>query len=175
MSKKTNKIILIFTLLSIFFILNISYGKNFNVLATSDTVTSYGDFNIEFKNLTIVKSAGVNLSNVQNKISSNSTDLSVNVPDLAYPGAGVEFSVDITNRGTISAKLESINITGLNDDSMIKVNVLDKENIANTVLEPEDVYNLHFTVEWDKNYNTVINEESNFKISINYVQAFQKA
>ena len=165
MSKK----VLIITLLMIIFVFNIGYGKTNNSYIISETSNSNREFNIEFKEAKIISSIGVNLNNTFTKISSDRKNLRINVADLSYPGAGVKVEAIIKNNGTIPAKIESINVDGLSENSAIKVKVLDEKQ---KVLEINEEAKINFIVEWDRDWNKEVNEKANFVISLNYVQAY---
>ena len=171
MSIKINKTILVLALISMIFVLNISYAKTSDTLALKSTCSNLGDFNIIFNNAYVVKSCGVDISQTIAKTSPDLKSLYVNVSDLAYPGAGAEFSVNIVNNGSISAKLQSINIKGLEDTNILDVEILDYNKLKDKILSPNDIYNLHFIVKWNTNSTASFEEPINFNLKINYTQA----
>ena len=158
-------------LVIVILLLNVGYAKVSSVSDNSKTSFSNGVFDVQFANASVVKSAGVNTDETFIKLSNHGQSLSVNVSDLAYPGAGAEFSVNIVNNGSIPVKISSIEVQGLNNSSFLKVNVLNEANIDNKVLNSGEICNMYFTVVWDKSYTYSLNETANFSLKINCIQA----
>ena len=159
-----SKKILIIVLLSLIFFIDIGYAKFSN--ATSDVVSS--NFNVRFENAEVVSKIGVN-EREGIKVVQNNRILTLNGIDLKYPGAGIEYSVDIANRGTVPVKIESLNTSNFKSGKQIKLNVTNfKEN---TILKPGETTNIHVTVIWDEASTEQINESINFDLGINYKQA----
>ena len=160
-----NKKILIALLFVTIFLVDIGYAKFADATVLNETVNVNGDFNIEFENLEIVKSCGV-----KNSLPIvNENEIILNEIELLYPGAGIEYSVDIVNNGTMSAQVNDITINGNNDNNKIIVSV---DEIKERVLKPNQKTNVHFRVIWDENANINANGKTDFTIKINYIQAF---
>ena len=166
---KNEKIILIISLLAAILLMNIGYAEVTNVNISSNTAYISNDFNVKFSNISIVKSVGANILDTESLISSDKKSIDLNNIELAYPGAGIEFSVDILNNGVIPAKINSIDVTGLDYNSIIQVEICN--NVKDMILNPNDVQNIHIIVKWDVNSKTIIEEKQNFNININYVQS----
>ncbi len=169
MSARIYRRFLIILLLSLIFIIEIGYAS----FSTGMDYTDYsGDsFDVRFENAEIINSVGVDLEGTTIEVSPGGKYLNVNVSNLQYPGAGIEFSVDVVNRGECRAKVESIIPCGLEESRDIKVNILDEENINEIELDPNESHNIHFTVVWDYNCTKEIKDVKEFRIVINYKQA----
>ncbi len=164
-----NKKILILVLIALFLMIDIGYAKNLNEVSVTGTCNIKGKIDIQFANPYIVNAVGVNEDEIKAEVSSSGNELNVIVSNLAYPGAGVEFSTNIINIGTVPAQIESIEPYGLSNNNAIKINILDSFN--DKVLQPNETYNIRFSVIWDENYNQSVNEKVDFSIVLNYIQA----
>ena len=110
-------------------------------------------------------------------ISSDKNTLTVTINKLDYPGAYVEIPVTITNAGTISGKLKSIEESGINSaDTMLKVSYTGVA-ASETVIAPNETQNMTIRVEWPSDYNfadatnNTVEETVQFSIKLNYEQA----
>lgn len=164
-----NKRVLIITLLMIIFSFNIGYSKFVDSSSILETSNSVGIFNLEFDDVYIKKSNGININNSIVKIMQNKKDIYISIADLAYPGAGATISANIINNGNIPAKINSINVLGLNENSVIKVKLVEEKD---RIINPNEKTNINIMVEWDKNCNRNVDETQSFKINLNYVQAY---
>ena len=164
-----NKRVLIITLLMIIFSFNIGYSKFVDSSSILETSNSVGIFNLEFDVVYIKKSNGININNSIVKIMQNKKDIYISIADLAYHGAGATISANIINNGNIPAKINSINVLGLNENSVIKVKLVEEKD---RIINPNEKTNINIMVEWDKNCNRNVDETQSFKINLNYVQAY---
>lgn len=163
--KKTNFIIIIIALLIL--ILGVGYASastNINVEGTANAKRVFG---LKFENEKIVNSIGVNEEKTLIKISDDKDKLFVNAGDLRYPGAEVEYSVDIVNTGSYSAQINEIETIGLEENSVIQVSGL---NIDFPTLKPGEKYNLVFSIKWNEESNISADENLYFELIMNYVQ-----
>lgn len=171
---KSNKKMLIIVLVTLLLVLAVGYAAFSDVLVVSGTANAKGTFNIEFQDAKVVTSAGVDLTKTKAVVSENKNDLSVVVADLSYPGAGVEFSVDIVNTGTISADITKVNRKDIKGSKNIKIKGLDVIDDDHKTLAPGEKCNIHFTVEWPESSTQALekgNEEVKFELSIQYTQS----
>lgn len=152
-------------------LLNVGYAKVSNASDNSEVAFSNGIFDVQFENASIVKSAGVNTEKTFIKLSNNGQNLTTNVADLAYPGAGAEFSVNIVNNGSVPVKISSIVVEGIDDTSFLKVSILNENSLNNKILYSGEKCNMYFTVVWDKSYTYSLNEVANFSLKVNCIQA----
>lgn len=172
MSIKKNKkaVVSILILLSFIFSLNFVYASFSQNLSISGTANIINKFDMQFIDAKILDMIGVNEKTSTIQISNDYNNLIVNAGDLQFPGAGVEYSVDIINNGSVPAKLESINSTGLDNAKAIKVVGLDNIEKSCPVLQPGEIYNIRFSIIWDKDCTENVNEKVSFSFSLNYVQ-----
>lgn len=178
--RKNNKNLLIIILIVLLLVLGIGYAAFSDTLTISGTANAKGTFDLEFQNADVVegKAVGVRLEGenaTSAEISANKNTLVVKVADLAHPGAGVEFTTDIVNVGTIPAKIEKIeatNITG-NADGVIKIKGLEVLNTEHPVIGAGEKCNIHFTVEWPKDSTVQLKEVENltFSLGVQYTQS----
>lgn len=171
MSTIQNKIIAILTLLACILLFNTGYAKYSNASSDTTLASSNKQLDIIFTNPKIIKSIGANDKESSIIISKDNKSINLNVSDLSFPGAVVEFSVDIVNKGMLPAKIDSIKAEGFNENSAIKIEGLDNSNNSEKVLHSGEKYTINFSIYWDKNINTVVEEKTNFKIILNYSQA----
>lgn len=159
--------IILFILCAIFF-LNIGYAK------TSDNTQfsrRYNEFDIIFDNEKVVDSLGVDQSKTYIKTSKDFKNIYINVGNLEYPGSNVVFSVDVVNKGTVDAKIESVIANGFENSESIKFRLLNQEDFQDKVLMHGEKLTVNFMIEWDENHSSLTEEILNFNIEINCVQA----
>ena len=119
--EKENKNTLIIILIILLLLLAVGYASFSDILTISGTANAKGTFNLEFQNAEIVTAVGVDEEGTKAEISEDKNTLNVNVADLAYPGAGVEFSVDIVNVGSIPAVVNAVTPTNITGSEHIKI------------------------------------------------------
>ncbi len=180
---KTNKNVVIVALIVLLLLLVVGYAAFSDTLTISGTANAKGTFDLQFENAEIVKAVGVATAsegdvegaNVTSaKVSADGNTLNVNVADLAYPGAGVEFSVDIVNKGSISAKVNELTTDGLQGNDIIKIEGLDQITTDHPTIKAGEKCNIHFIVYWPEESTAVLPEEGtsvNFSLGIEYTQS----
>ena len=175
--KQNNKNMLIALLTVLLLAVGVGYAIFSDLLMISGTANAKGTFNLEFQNAEIVTLVGVNDEETKVEISEDKNTLNVNVVDLAYPGAGAEFSVDIVNVGTIQARINAVTPTNITGSEHIKIEGLDVITTDHPIIEAGGKCNIHFTVEWPATSTNplVENEEStSFGLEIEYTQGTGK-
>ena len=174
-SKKQNTVIIL--LIVLLLLLAVGYAAFSDVLSISGTANAKGTFNLEFQNAEIVTAVGVNEEGTKAEISEDKNTLNVNVSDLAYPGAGVEFSVDIVNVGTIPAMVNAVTPTNITGSEHIKIEGLEAITTAHPTIEAGGKCNIHFTVEWPVTATDPLGENgesTSFNLEIEYTQGTGK-
>lgn len=175
---KTNKktfIIVLFLVLVV--ALGIGYAAFSDTLLISGTANANGNFDLQFTAAEIVKATGVDTTNTTAVIDSTDHDtLTVNVADLGYPGAGVQFHAVITNLGTVPAVVTGVTPTNITGNShAIKISGLDAITTSHPTIQPNGTCAVDFTVEWDPTVNelndTTNGESCTFSLQIEYGQA----
>ena len=167
MSIKEKATVFIITLLCIIFFFNIGFAledENYNETVSSNSISK--DFNFEFVNEKVVRSYGILNDMAQIHVSSDHKDIYLDNINLEFPGAYVEFAVDIINKGKKPAKIEKLNVTGFENSNVIKFHFLNSQEIFNCTLEPKEKCTIKFVIEWDKNCSTITDETVNFNIEI---------
>ena len=176
-SRKQNKNIIIVLLLILLLVLAVGYAAFSDVLSISGTANAKGTFNLEFQNAEIVTAVGVNEEGTKAEISEDKNTLNVNVVDLAYPGAGVEISVDIVNVGTIPARVNAVTPTNITGSEHIKIEGLEAITTDHPTIEAGGKCNIHFTVEWPVTATDPLGENgesTSFGLEIEYTQGTGK-
>ena len=173
--KKKNAVIiaLIILLLS----MAVGYAAFSDTLTISGTANAKGTFNLEFQNAGVITLVGVNQEGTKAEISEDKKMLNISVVDLAYPGAGVEFSADIVNVGTIPAQVNAVTPTNITGSENIKIEGLEVITSTHPVIEAGGKCNIHFTVKWpqDKTESLGANgETTKFGLEIEYTQSITK-
>ncbi len=159
--------IILFILCAVFF-LNIGYAQTSDNI---DVIAKNNELDIKFENAKVVDSIGVNKSNTYIKTSKDLKNIYLNISDLEYPGAYVEFSVDAINLGKVEAKIESVIANGFENSSVVKFILLNKSDIENKVLKSGEKATINFIIKWDENSNSPVDEILDFNIEVNCVQA----
>jgi len=172
-SKKQSKNYLIILLVVLLLALAVGYAAFTDVLNISGTASANGNFDLEFQNAVVDKKVGC--TDATATISTDKNTLTVDVAELAYPGAGAQFTVDIVNVGNIPAKVNSVTPTNITGSDNIKISGLDVINTSHPVIEADGTCTLTFTVEWDKDSTEALTAEEkagiSFGLEIEYTQA----
>ena len=168
-----NKKVFIVMLIFLLLILAVGYAVFSEILIITGTANAKGTFDLEFQNAEIVKNIGANAEKTTAEISADKNTLTVNVADLAYPGAGVEFSVDIVNVGTMPAEVQAVTPNNIAGSDKIKVTGLEGIKVGHPKIEVGDRCNIHFTVEWPEDVIEILDTESSisFGLQIEYTQS----
>ena len=154
--------------------LAIGYAAFTDVLKISGTANANGTFDLEFQNAKVVSTVGCDAAETKAEISADKDLLTVTVKDLAYPGAGAQFSVDIVNVGSLPAKVTKVTPVGLDGTDNIKINGLDAITTSHPTIDANGTCSLSFNVEWDPASTAELTEtEKNgvqFSLEIEYSQ-----
>lgn len=165
-NKKSRKYLII--LLIVFLLaLAVGYAAFNDTLHITGTANANGTFDMEFTSATVDKTVGVDEIGTTATISADKNTVTVAVKDLAYPGAGAQFTVVIKNAGTIPAKVSSVTPTGIEGSTNIKIKGLDAITTAHPTIAAGDTCTLTFTVEWDKESTVELTDEEKTGISFN--------
>lgn len=173
-NKKSGKKYLIILLIVFLLALAIGYAAFSDTLNITGTANANGTFDMEFQNANIDKAVGCDATGTTATISADKDTLSVQVKDLAYPGAGAQISVDIVNVGSLPAKVNSITPTNIAGSSNIKIKGLDAIQTSHPTIAAGDTCKLTFTVEWDPESTGELTSEEkagiSFNLAIDYTQ-----
>ncbi len=176
-TNKKNKNVVIILLLILLLALAVGYAAFSDILTISGTANAKGTFDLEFQHAEVVTAVGVNKENTTAQISEDKNTLQVNVADLSYPGAGVEFSVDIVNVGTIPAMVNAVTPTNITGSEHIKIEGLEAITTDHPIIEAGGKCNIHFTVEWPVTATDPLGENgesTSFELEIEYTQGTGK-
>lgn len=173
--KGTGKKYLIAVLVVFILALAIGYAAFSDTLKITGTANANGTFDLQFQNVSVDSVVGANVEGTTAKISDDKNTLTVAVKDLAYPGAGAQFTVEIANIGTVPAKVNSVTPTNITGSDNIKIKGLDVITADHPVIDPEGICTLTFTVVWDPDATGNLTDEEktgiSFNLEINYTQA----
>ena len=176
-TNRGNKNAVIIVLIVLLLLLAVGYAAFSDILTISGTANAKGTFDLEFQNAEIVTLVGVNEEGTKAEISEDKNTLQVNVADLAYPGAGVEFSVDIVNVGSIPAQVNAVTPTNITGSEHIKIEGLEAITTDHPIIEAGGKCNIHFTVEWPVTATDPLGEDgesTSFELEIEYTQGTGK-
>lgn len=168
MEKKKN--IIIGTLLAAIVLMSVGYAALAQVLTINGTANIDAEWNIEITGITEGTMTGATTKTA----ASTATSATFNV-DLAYPGAVATYVVDIENKGTIDAILDSI--TGVDSANAALPAEIQYEVTgvaANDALAAKGKAKATVTVKWVKsadNTDTIpTTKTKTATINLNYVQ-----
>lgn len=170
MSTIQNKIIAVLIVLACVLSFNIGYAKYSNASSVTDIASTNKQLDVQFSNPKIVNIKGANEKESYIKPSADGKSLNLNVSNLAYPGAEVEYSVDIVNTGNYPVIIDNIKTSGFKENGAIKIKGLENVKSSSTVLHSGEKYTFTFSIGWDKSFNTVIEEKTNFSIELVFTQ-----
>lgn len=149
--------ILIFFIM-LFFTFNIGYASEFE--------NQGNGFSIEFENVEIISYDGIDIKETKALISPNHNDIFLNISDLQYPGAFVEYSIEVINNGNKNAKIENIIVNGFENSNVIKYRIVNKNELDNVILRQGESIKIDLIIEWDKKAYISEEEFLNFNIQI---------
>lgn len=163
---KNNSLIII--LIVLLFGISVGYAAFSSTLNIVGTASANGNFNIEFTRGSIIDSQGIDIANSKILISDTKDTMSVNIANMAYPGAGATISCMIKNTGTIPAKLTGIEFTG-NDDPDISVTFPDSLSEGQKLGAGETIP-ISFIVKWNMSSTIETEKKINFTATLVYEQ-----
>lgn len=170
-SNKSNKKYLIILLIVFLLALAIGYAAWTDTLTITGTATANGSFDLQFQNPEVVKAVGCDVDATTAVLSEENDKLTVTVTDLAYPGAGAQFHVDIVNLGTVPAKVTAVTPEGLDGSDHIVITGLDAITTGHNPIPVNGTCGLDFTVEWPEDVEEPADNESHtFTLVIEYTQ-----
>lgn len=171
---KSSKKYLILLLIVFLLALAIGYAAFTDTLHITGTANANGTFDLEFQNAKVDSAVGCDTVGTKATISADKNTLTVVAKDLAYPGAGAQYTVEIVNVGTIPAKVQSVTPTNITGSDNIKIKGLDAITTDHPTIAAGDKCTLTFTVEWDKDSTAELTEEEktgiSFDLGIEYTQ-----
>ncbi len=123
----------------------VGYALFRETITINGTATAKGTFDVQLLSASVETEKGS--TGAKATISGDKNTLTIEAPDLQYPGAYVEYVVTVKNVGTIYAELLSVNETGKNVAAPVKVTYTDLPE-ADHDLAPgaEDTFKIK--VEW---------------------------
>lgn len=167
-SKKRNYVIV--ALLVLLLALAVGYAAFSDTLNISGTANAKGTFDMEFTSATIdtATAEGIDKTNSTATISTDKNTVTVDVKDLAYPGAGTNVTVVAKNVGTVPAKLNGLNFTGIDDED---IEVTFPSGLATgEKLQPNDTCTITFSVKWKTDSDLKTEKTVNFTATLDYEQ-----
>ncbi|MBR4110518.1 MAG: hypothetical protein IKK43_02370 [Clostridia bacterium] len=148
-SNKRSKGYLIAVLVIFILALAAGYAAFVDTLTITGTANAKGNFDLKFTECEITGAVGVNETNTTAEITQEGDLLTVNVADLSYPGAGVQFDTVITNVGTVPAKVKAVTPTNVTGSDNILIEGLDAIDTDHKVIPANGTCEFSFTVQWD--------------------------
>ncbi len=159
--------ILIIGIIAFFIAISIGYAIFSENLDINGTASAQGTFDVEFTDASV--SSQIGASGSMAEISNDKNSLSINVPRLEYPGAYVEISVIVTNKGSIPSVLKGIEEMGLTTDNSVKISYTGLQELKDKEISQNETQNFIIKVMWDANSNVQL-ENVGFTIKLNYEQ-----
>ena len=163
---KTKNIIVV-VMVSFFLFLSMGYALFSETLIINGTATAMGTFDVEFTDATVTEQVGSTLSTAL--ISNDKNTLTINVPKLEYPGSYVNILVTVTNKGSIPAKLTTVEQTNLTSDPSIKVSYTALDELKNEEFLQNETQTFNIKILWEPSSN-VSSSNVMFTIKLNYEQ-----
>ena len=175
--KKSNKKYIIVALIVLLLALAVGYAAFGDTLTITGSANAKGTFDLEFvqaETTVDAVSVGVDLTEgtgTRATVSADKNTLDVYVVNLAYPGAGAQFTTQIKNVGTVDAKLTDVTVVG-NDDTDIVVTFPTLAEDGSEVIKANGgTCDLTFTVEWDAESELKTEKTLDFSLELVYEQA----
>ena len=135
------------------------FSQNLNITGTAK---AQGDFNIEIVRVEITSEKGS--AGATATISNDGRALTITIPKLEYPGAYVDVSYDIENKGTVPAIFKNYSITG--ETNVIKSSF----EFKNYFYDKGDKQTENIRIYWDKDKNITNEEKATITLKMNFIQ-----
>lgn len=167
-NKKRNYVIAVLVVLLL--ALAVGYAAFSDTLNITGTANAKGTFDMEFTSATIdtATAQGINTVTSTAEVSADKNTVTVNIVDLAYPGAGTNVTVVVHNNGTVPAKLTGLNFTGIDDDD---IEVSFPSGLAiNEIVQPDATCTITFSVKWKTTSSLTSEKSVNFSATLDYSQ-----
>lgn len=173
------KSMLILFLISFMLILSTGYALFSDTLLITGTAGGVADFDVAFSSALVETEIGS--TDASATISDDGNTLTIKALNLKYPGAYVEYSVVVINKGSIPVKLTDIDKKYVDDsgkeiseDPTVKISYENLDESKNVVLEKGETETFKVKVMWDKNSNQS-SKDVKFDITLTYTQAIEEA
>ena len=153
---------------SFLLIVSVEYALLGNTIEINGTATAMGTFDVEFSDSAVVNQVGsIGASTI---ISQDKNTLEINVPNLQYPGAYVEITTKVSNKGSIPAMLTNVESEGLTTDPNVKISYEGLEELKNTSMSQDDTQTFKIIIMWDRS-SKGSSKDVKFSIKLLYKQA----
>ena len=169
MNTRKKKDILIVAMVFSLCVMAVAYAMLSQRLEVNGTATTKGQWSVEITGIEVTASQGRGASE-----SADSNLTTANFATTLYqPGDSVTYTVTVENKGSLDAKLESINTTttpelGTDDNPYISAYY---EGISSeSILAAGDSITFTVTVQCDPNATYILNSTANITTVLNYVQ-----
>ena len=160
MDKTRNKIFV--GCLALLLVMVAGYALFSQNLTINGTAKAQGNFDIEIVRAEITSEKGS--AGATATISNDGRALTITIPKLEYPGAYVDVSYDIENKGTVPAIFKNYSITG-------ETNVIKSEfRFENYFYDKGDKQTENIRIYWDKDKNITNEEKATITLKTNFVQ-----
>ncbi len=170
-TKKTSKNSLIILLIVLLLALSVGYAAFSDTLHITGTANiKAGKFDLEFTSVTTDSAIGCDTTATKGEISADKNTLTVTVKDLAYPGAGAQFTAVIKNVGSLPAKVTKVTPTNITGSGNIKISGLETINTSHPTIEPNGTCTVTFYVQVDPAATSITDESVSFNLDIEYGQ-----
>ncbi len=161
--------------------ISVGYALFSETLQINGTATAKGNFDVQFTSATQGDSKGYTKQKEPEhelaKIEDGGKTLTITVNKLDYPGAYVNIPITVTNQGTISAVLKSVEQTSaeeIQDPIKITYTGLTENQGEEKTIASGATHTFNVKVEWDPEDNDKSNKRdvtTQFKVTLNYEQA----
>lgn len=151
--------------------LGIAYAIMSETINIQGTVSADATLDIEVTDSKIKSQVGTNTSSTN--ISSDGNSVTIDVPELEYPGATVTYTVSLENNGTLDAKLKEINTVGLSNEGDLQISYSGiTAGESGTIVEAENANTVNFdiTMKWDEDSTTTFTDQA-YSIELNFEQS----
>ena len=160
MDKTINKIFV--GCLALLLVMVVGYALFSQNLTINGTAKAQGDFDIEIVRAEITSEKGS--AGATATISNDGRALTITIPKLEYPGAYVDVSYVIENKGTVPAIFKNYSITG-------ETNVIKSEfRFENFFYDKGDKQTENIRIYWYEDKNITTEEKTTITLKTNFVQ-----
>lgn len=164
MKRKNDKRYFVIALLFTILFITVGYAAFSESLNISGTASTSGTFDVAITSATITESGSTGATVDY----TGGNTLTLSAPNLEAPGSYVEYTVTVTNQGSIPARLSGVTVNADTSDADLYLTEPTWDTV--TVLNNSDTYVFVIRVEWD-GLSSTGGKSISYSLDLNYVQS----
>ncbi len=166
--KRDRRNILIGVLLVAIVIMSVGYAAFATTFTIGGTATIPNNWNVAITNISVTDTQG----NATSTTSTYTATTATFAANLTAPGDSIEYTITVTNSGTVDARLKQLVPVITGDAGAIKYELVNAPE-TDSILKAGEVITLKIRAEYDSNYEGIVDPDANTRaitLTLDYVQ-----